>query len=59
MVYLRTTYQDNNEYWSKKNIMMEILNFISKVEYISHMDHWKETGYYAKVLREALRNDGV
>lgn len=59
VVYLRTTYQENNEYWSKKNIMMEILNFISKVEYISHMEHWQETGYYAKVLREALRNDGV
>jgi putative DNA methylase len=39
--------------------MIELLNFISRVESIGHMEHWKQTGYFAKVLREALRNDGV
>ena len=57
--YLRSFYQENNEYWKKKNLMMEILNFISRVENIDHMNHWQPTGYFAKVLREALRNDGV
>ena len=59
VTYLRTYYQENNEYWKKKNLMMEILNFILRVENIDHMEHWHKTGYYAKVLREALRNDGV
>lgn len=59
ITYLRTFYQENNEYWKKKNLMMEILNFLSRVENIDHMNHWNSTGYYAKILREALRNDGV
>jgi len=59
ITYLRTFYQEDNEYWKKKNLMMEILNFLSRVENIDHMNHWNSTGYYAKVLREALRNDGV
>jgi len=59
ITYLRTFYQEDNEYWKKKNLMMEILNFLSRVENIDHMNHWNSTGYYAKILREALRNDGV
>ena len=59
VAYLKSIYQENNEYWKKKNIMIELLNFISRVESIGHMEHWKQTGYFAKVLREALRNDGV
>lgn len=57
--YLKNTYQENNKYWSLKSRMIEILDFISRVENIPHMEHWENTGYYAKVLREALRNDGV
>lgn len=57
--YLKNTYQENNRYWSLKSRMIEILDFISRVESIHHMEHWENTGYYAKVLREALRNDGV
>ncbi len=59
VAYLKSIYQENNEYWKKKNIMIELLNFISRVESIGHMEHWKQTGYFAKILREALRNDGV
>lgn len=59
IVYLRTIYQENNAYWKKKNLMLEILNFISRVENIERMDHWKDTAYSAKILREAIRNDGV
>ena len=57
--YLKNTYQEDNKYWSLKSRMIEILDFISRVENIPHMEHWENTGYYAKVLREALRNDGV
>ncbi len=57
--YLKNIYQEDNKYWSLKSTMIEILNFISRVENMSNMEHWENTGYYAKVLREALRNDGV
>lgn len=57
--YLKNIYQEDNKYWSLKSRMIEILNFIARVENIPHMEHWENTGYYAKVLREALRNDGV
>jgi putative DNA methylase len=32
--YLKSTYQENNEYWYKKPIMIEILDFISRMENI-------------------------
>lgn len=57
--YLKSAFQKNNEYWYKKPIMIEILNFISRIEHIEHMKHWKEHAYNAKLLREALKNDGV
>ena len=59
LTYLKSTFQKNNEYWYKKPIMIELLNFISRIEYIGHMEHWKEHAYNARLLREALKNDGV
>ena len=57
--YLKTVYQENNEYWYKKPIMIELLNFISRIEHIRHMEHWRDHAYNAKLLREAIKNDGV
>ncbi len=59
LTYLKSTFQKNNEYWYKKPIMIELLNFISRIEHIGHMEHWKEHAYNARLLREALKNDGV
>lgn len=59
ITYLKSTFQNNNEYWYRKPIMIELLNFISRIEHIEHMEHWKEHAYNAKLLREALKNDGV
>ncbi|PUU90750.1 MAG: protein of unknown function DUF1156, partial [Halanaerobium sp.] len=59
LTYLKSTFQKNNEYWYKKPIMIELLNFVSRIEYIGHMEHWKEHAYNARLLREALKNDGV
>jgi hypothetical protein len=39
--------------------MIEILTFISKIEMIDHMEHWHEEAKSAKLLREALKNEGV
>ena len=41
LTYLKSTYQENNEYWYKKPIMIEILDFISRIEHIGHMEHWR------------------
>lgn len=57
--YLRNAFADGNEYWYKKPLMQEILSFIAKLEYVTHLVHWKEHAYFAKLLREALKNEGV
>ncbi|WP_040209690.1 anti-phage-associated DUF1156 domain-containing protein [Neobacillus jeddahensis] len=57
--YLKNAFNESNDYWYKKPLMSEILLFISKLEYINHMEHWKEHSYHAKLLREALKNEGV
>jgi len=57
--YLKSTYRQNNEYWYKKPIMVELLDFISRIEPIGHMKHWQKHAYNAKLLREALKNDGI
>ncbi|MEC2157658.1 anti-phage-associated DUF1156 domain-containing protein [Virgibacillus halodenitrificans] len=57
--YLKAKYDQNNEYWDKRSSIMEILGFLSRFENISHMKHWYEDAYYARLLREAIRNDGI
>lgn len=57
--YLRATYDQNNEYWNRRILIMEILGFISRFEKIAHMSHWHQDAYYARLLKEAIRNDGI
>jgi adenine-specific DNA methylase len=57
--YLRTVFNKGNEYWYKKPLMQEILSFIAKLEFVDHMPHWKEHAYSAKILKEALKNEGM
>lgn len=57
--YLRATYDQNNEYWSHRIAIIEILEFISRFESIAHMSHWHQDAYYARLLKEAIRNDGI
>lgn len=57
--YLKAKYDQNNEYWDKRSAIMEILGFISRFENISHMEHWHQDAYYARLLKEAVRNDGI
>lgn len=57
--FLRDAYKEENQYWYKKPLMIEILNFISNIEFVSHMEHWHEHAYSAKILKEALKNEGV
>jgi len=57
--YLKNVYQQDNQYWYKKPLMIELLTFIANLEYADHMKHWHEHAYSAKLLREALKNEGV
>ncbi|MBT2694629.1 anti-phage-associated DUF1156 domain-containing protein [Bacillus sp. ISL-55] len=57
--YLKATYDQNNEYWDKRSAIIEILDFLSRFENISHMQHWHRDAYYARLLKEAIRNDGI
>lgn len=57
--YLKATYDHGNEYWSKRNAMIAILEFISRFENIADMDHWYRDSHYARLLKEFIRNDGI
>lgn len=57
--YLKATYDQNNEYWNKRSAIIEILEFISRFENIGHMKHWHQDAYYARLLKEAIKNDGI
>jgi hypothetical protein len=46
-------------YWSQRNLIVEILNYIASIEHIENMPHWKEEARYARLLAELIRNDGV
>lgn len=46
-------------YWSQRNLIVEILNYIASIEHIENMAHWKEEAKYARLLAELIRNDGV
>jgi len=59
LTYLKGVFNQSKEYWHKKPLMNEILTFISKIEMVDHMEHWHEEAKYAKLLREALKNEGV
>ncbi|MDM8534014.1 DUF1156 domain-containing protein [Clostridiaceae bacterium HSG29] len=57
--YLKNVFQKDNQYWYKKPLMIELLSFIANLEYVDHMKHWHEHAYSAKILKEALKNEGV
>ncbi|WP_336990022.1 anti-phage-associated DUF1156 domain-containing protein [Bacillus infantis] len=57
--YLKAKYDQNNEYWDKRSAIIVILDFLSRFENISHMKHWHQNAYYARLLKEAVRNDGI
>lgn len=46
-------------YWSQRNLIVEILNYIASIEHIENMLHWNEEARYARLLAELIKNDGV
>ncbi|MBZ9623253.1 DUF1156 domain-containing protein [Clostridium sp. FP2] len=45
------------DYPNKRNSIMEILNYLSKAEYIDNMGHWKECAHEAFILKNLVEND--
>lgn len=47
------------DYWNKRNSIIEILNYLSKAEYIDNMEHWKECAHEAFMLKNLIENDNI
>jgi len=47
------------DYWNKRELVVEILNFISTLDKYSNMTHWSSEARYARLLAELVRNDTV
>ncbi|MCJ8173423.1 anti-phage-associated DUF1156 domain-containing protein [Clostridium botulinum] len=47
------------DYWNKRNSIIEILNYLSKTEYIDNMQHWKECAHEAFILKNLVENDNI
>ncbi|MEK7720262.1 MAG: anti-phage-associated DUF1156 domain-containing protein [Bacteroidota bacterium] len=47
------------DYWNKRQTIIELLRYLSTTEHIDHMQHWGSPALYAKYLLELISNDGV
>ena len=47
------------DYWNNRNILVEILNYLSKAEVIDSMEHWKECAHEAFILKNLVENDSI
>jgi adenine-specific DNA methylase len=44
-------------YWSERKRSLEILRYLSRLQYIPHLPHWKKDAEAARVLAGAVEND--
>ncbi len=47
------------DYWGQRNTIIELLDYIATLAHVENMPHWEQEAYYAKLLRELIKNDGV
>lgn len=47
------------DYWNVRTTIVEILSYISSLQYFENMEHWKEDAYAASMLKELISNDGI
>jgi adenine-specific DNA methylase len=47
------------DYWNKRQTIIELLKYLSTTEHFVHMEHWESPATYAKYLVELVTNDGV
>ena len=48
-----------NDYWNNRNMLVEILSYLSKVEVIDSMEHWRECSHEAYILKNLVENDSI
>jgi len=46
-------------YWNQRNTIAAILDYLSALEHIETMPHWKEEARYARLLAELIKNDSI
>jgi adenine-specific DNA methylase len=47
------------DYWTKRNTIIEFLRYLSTTEHIDHMKQWESPAIFAKYLAELVSQDGV
>lgn len=57
--YLRSHYHEGNKYWELRNDIVALLDFMAKMQGNKNVEHWQDTVEYIRMLREAIRNDGI
>ena len=57
--YLKSHYADNNEYWTLRSRMVDILGFMSKVKGNANVAYWQDIAECIVMLKEAVRNDSL
>lgn len=48
-----------NDYWNKRSTIIEILDYLSKTEFIDNMEHWRECAHEAFILKNLVENDNI
>lgn len=48
-----------NDYWNSRNMLVEMLNYLSKIEIMDGMKHWKECAHEAYILKNLVENDSI
>jgi len=46
-------------YWDKRQIILELLRYLTTTEHIVHMKHWEDPARYARYILELVTNDGT
>lgn len=46
-------------YWSKRSNIIEMLDYLSKLEYIDNMEQWRECSHEAFILKNLIENDNI
>jgi putative DNA methylase len=44
-------------YWSDRKRVLEVLRYLSRLEDIAHLSHWKKDAEAARVLAGSMEND--
>jgi putative DNA methylase len=46
-------------YWDKRQVILELLRYLATTEHIDHMEHWENSARYSRYLLELVSNDGT